>query len=346
MTTVDMRSDTVTRPTSGMWDAMRSAELGDDVLGDDPTVQALQVRAAEMLGKEAALFVPSGTMANQIAIRLHTQPGDAIIMEATAHPFNYEAAGAAMISGVQTRTLPGVNGILDPADIASAFPKRDPHCAPTRLLTVEDTANRGGGTPHPIATLDALAQEAHSRGAATHLDGARLFNAAVATDTDASRRVRDYDTVSICLSKGLGAPVGSVLAGPADLMDRALWVRKALGGGMRQAGVIAAAGLYALEHHVTRLADDHARASRLAEALAGLGYPTNTPLSNMLYVQVADGPAAQDLLDAKGVRCLSVSKTELRLVTHIDVDDGGIAHSISAFAELSEQMRPRVQGEA
>jgi len=340
MNVVDMRSDTVTRPTSSMWDAMRSAELGDDVLGDDPTVQALQRRAADMLGKEAALFVPSGTMANQIAIRLHTQPGDSIVMEATAHPFNYEAAGAAMISGVQTRTLPGVDGILDPADIAKAFPKRDPHCSPTRLLTVEDTANRGGGTPHPIATLDALAQEAHSRGAGTHLDGARLFNAAVATGTDASRRVRDYDTVSICLSKGLGAPVGSVLAGPADLMDRALWIRKALGGGMRQAGVIAAAGLYALEHHIDRLAEDHARATQLADSLTALGYPTKFPRSNMLYVTVSDGPKAQALLDDQSVRCLSVSPTELRLVTHLDVDDQGITQAIAAFDTLSPTLRP------
>ena len=340
MTFVDMRSDTVTRPTSSMWDAMRSAELGDDVLGDDPTVQALQERAAAMLGKEAALFVPSGTMANQIAIRLHTQPGDSIVMEATAHHFNYEAAGAAMISGVQTRTLPGVDGILDPADVSKAFPKRDPHCSPTRLLTVEDTANRGGGTPHPLATLDALAREAHCRGAATHLDGARLFNAAVATETDVSRRVRDFDTVSICLSKGLGAPVGSVLAGPADLIDRALWIRKALGGGMRQAGVIAAAGLYALEHHVERLSDDHARATRLGQALTELGYPTKPPRSNMLYVTVTDGSEAQSLLESKGVQCLSVSQTELRLVTHLDVDDDGIDRAISAFETLSAQMRP------
>ena len=341
MNFVDMRSDTVTRPTSSMWDAMRSAELGDDVLGDDPTVQALQRRAADMLGKEAALFVPSGTMANQIAIRLHTQPGDSIVMEATAHPFNYEAAGAAMISGVQTRTLPGVDGILDPADVGKAFPKRDPHCSPTRLLTVEDTANRGGGTPHPLETLDALAQEAHSRGASTHLDGARLFNAVVATGTEVDRRVRDYDTVSVCLSKGLGAPVGSILAGPADLMDRALWIRKALGGGMRQAGVIAAAGLYALEHHVDRLADDHARATTLGAALSALGYPSKTPRSNMLYVTVSDGPKAQALLDIEGVRCLSVSPTELRLVTHLDVDDDGITRATAAFEALSSQLRPR-----
>lgn len=340
MNTVDLRSDTVTQPTGSMWDAMRSAELGDDVLGDDPTVQALERHAATLLGKEAALFVPSGTMANQIAIRLHTQPGDSILMEQTAHPFNYEAAGAAMISGVQTRTIMGVNGILDPADIGSGFPKRDPHCAPTRLLTVEDTANRGGGTPHPLEALDALAREAHTRGASTHLDGARLFNAVVASGIPAKRRVRDYDTVSICLSKGLGAPVGSLIAGPADLMDRALWVRKALGGGMRQSGILAAAGLYALQHHVERLADDHHRAQRLATCLAELGYTTNTPETNMVYVTVADAPKAQDLLATAGVRCLSVSSTELRLVTHLDVDDAGIDQTIEAFRANGEALLP------
>jgi len=319
---------------------MREAELGDDVLGDDPTVIALQELAAQMLGKEAALFTPSGTMANQIAIRLHTQPGDAILMEAGAHPFNYEGAAAAMISGVQIRPVPGQDGILDPDVLAANFRPKDPHCAPVTLVTAEDTANRGGGTPYPMDTLDAVARLAHEREAATHLDGARLFNAVVASEIEAARRTREYDTVSICLSKGLGAPVGSLLVGTRPMMERALWIRKALGGGMRQAGVLAAAGIYALKNNINRLDHDHRRAKQLASELQGLGYPSNDPLSNMVYVDVKDGPAAQDELDTLGVRCLHVSPTTLRLVTHLDVDDSGIAQALDAFSRIREHLCP------
>jgi len=340
MHSVDMRSDTVTRPTPAMWDAMRQAELGDDVLGDDPTVIALQELAAKNLGKEAAIFTPSGTMANQIAIRLHTQPGDAILMEAGAHPFNYEGAAAAMISGVQIRTVPGNHGILDPNVLASHFRPKDPHCAPVTLVTTEDTANRGGGTPYPIDVLDNIAAVARDRQAAIHLDGARLFNAAVASGVSAARRSEPHDTVSICLSKGLGAPVGSLLAGPADLIERALWVRKALGGGMRQAGVLAAAGIYALNNNISRLDDDHTRAQRLATGLTKLGYPTQTPQTNMVYVDVKDGPNAQNLLEERGVRCLHVSPTALRLVTHLDVDDDGITLALESFEALRNTICP------
>ena len=340
MPPVDMRSDTVTRPTPAMWDAMRQAELGDDVLGDDPTVIALQELAAETLGKEAAIFTPSGTMANQIAIRLHTQPGDAILMEAGAHPFNYEGAAAAMISGVQIRTVPGQNGILDPDVLATHFRPKDPHCAPVTLVTTEDTANRGGGTPYPIDVLTKIAAVARNREAAIHLDGARLFNAAVASGVSAARRAEPHDTVSICLSKGLGAPVGSLLAGPANLIERALWVRKALGGGMRQAGVLAAAGIYALKNNIARLDDDHRRAQRLATSLTELGYPTQTPQTNMVYVDVRDGPNAQAQLEARGVRCLHVSPTAMRLVTHMDVDDDGIALAIEGFKALRDALCP------
>jgi len=340
MSLVDMRSDTVTRPTEGMWNAMRSAELGDDVLGDDPTVIRLENMSAERFNKEAALFTPSGTMANQIAIRLHTHPGDEILMEAGAHPFNYEGGAAALISGVQIRPIAGTHGILDPTDVAKYFRPEDPHYSPVRLICAEDTANRGGGTPYPLDALHGLADLAHAKKAAAHLDGARIFNAEQATDITVSERTERFDTVAFCLSKGLGAPVGSLLVGPHDLIHRAKWVRKALGGGMRQAGVIAAAGVYALEHNIERLKDDHGRAQRLAEGLRAAGYPAPNPASNMLYVDVQDGPLAQDLLDAKGIRCLAVSGSTLRLVTHLDVSDDGIDAAIHAFASLADSLLP------
>jgi len=340
MTTVDMRSDTVTRPTDAMWDAMRSSELGDDVLGDDPTVQRLEELAADLLGKDAALFTPSGTMANQIAIRLHTQPGDAVLMEAGAHPFNYEGAAAAMISSVQIRPIPGTGGILDHTTLATHFRPPDPHVAPVSLVCVEDTANRGGGTPYPMETLKAVHTISHEHGAATHMDGARLFNAVVATGIDAKGRTEGYDTVAICLSKGLGTPVGSLLVGPEALIHRGRWIRKALGGGMRQAGVLAGAGIYALDHNIERLADDHRRARELAEGLSRHGFAVDSPPSNMLYVDVRNGPQAQDALDALGVRCLAVSDSTLRLVTHLDVDDAGVTRAIAAFGSLKDQ-RPQ-----
>ena len=336
MKPVDMRSDTVTRPSPLMWSAMQSAELGDDVLGDDPTVQRLETIGAEMLGKDAALFTPSGTMANQIAIRLHTQPGDAILMEAGAHPFNYEGAAAAMISGVQIRPIPGTAGILDPSVVEARFRPPDPHFAPVRLLCAEDTANRGGGTPYPIDTLHELGTLAAQKSVGAHLDGARLFNAVVASGVPASERARTFHTVSVCLSKGLGAPVGSLLVGPRDLIERGRWVRKALGGGMRQSGILAAAGIHALQHNVERLAEDHRRASVLATGLVGLGYVVQSPKTNMVYVDVQDGPGAQTSLEAVGIRCLAVSAKALRIVTHLDVDDDGIARTIRAFEGLTD----------
>ncbi|MEC9391557.1 MAG: GntG family PLP-dependent aldolase [Myxococcota bacterium] len=336
MKPVDLRSDTVTRPSPSMWAAMQSAELGDDVLGDDPTVQRLEALGAEMLGKDAALFTPSGTMANQIAIRLHTQPGDAILMEAGAHPFNYEGAAAAMISGVQIRPVPGTAGILDPSLVEARFRPPDPHFAPVRLVCAEDTANRGGGTPYPIDALHALGDLAARKSVGAHLDGARLFNAVVASGIPASERARTFHTVSVCLSKGLGAPVGSLLVGPRNLIERGRWVRKALGGGMRQSGILAAAGIHALTHNVERLADDHRRAADLARGLKALGYTVQPPQTNMVYVDVRDGPQAQASLEARGVRCLAVSATALRIVTHLDVDDDGIERAIRAFEDLTD----------
>ena len=334
-TRVDLRSDTVTRPSAAMRRAIANAEVGDDVFGEDPTVLRLEAMTAERLGKEAALFVPSGTMANQIAIRVHTRAGDELLCEAGGHPFNYEAGGAAMLSGVTIRPLKGERGLLMPKQVRSSFRPVDPHFSPATLLIIEDTSNRGGGTVHPLALLDYLASTAHAGGAATHLDGARMWNAVVASGQSAARRLRGYDTVSMCLSKGLGAPVGSVLAGPSALMERARRFRKALGGGMRQAGFLAAAGVYALENNIERLAQDHARARRLTEGLEGLGFTVRPPETNMVYVTVKDGAQAVTTLAEQGVRALAVSTTELRLVLHLDVDDAGVETAIKAFELLA-----------
>lgn len=332
---VDLRSDTVTRPTPAMRRAIADATVGDDVLGDDPTVKRLEARMAERLGKEAALFTPSGTMANQLAIRCHTRPGDEILVEAGAHPFNHEAGGAAMISGVQIRPQVGTRGMLDPAAVAAAFHPDDPHYAPLTLVCAEDTTNRGGGAVWPVPKLDAVGAAAHAGGAATHLDGARLFNAVVASGVPAERRARAYDTVSVCLSKGLGAPVGSLLAGPRDLVHMARRMRKALGGGMRQAGMLAAAGLHAMDHHIGRLADDHARAARLADGLRAAGYAAAPPETNMIYVSVPDADTWVAALGERGILTLGVGPRELRLVTHLDIDDAAVACTLEAFRELA-----------
>ena len=331
---IDLRSDTVTRPSPGMRRAMAEAEVGDDVYGEDPTVNRLEAVAAERLGKEAALFVPSGTMANQIAIRCQTEPGDEVMVEAGAHPFHYEAGGTGLISGVLLRTLPGEGGVLDPALVAATFRDADVHAAPQTLVCVEDTSNRGGGTVWPLERLDAVAAAAHAHGAATHMDGARLFNAVVASGIDPARRAAGYDTVSFCLSKGLGAPVGSLLCGRRERVHKARRVRKSLGGGMRQAGFLAAAGLYALEHHVQRLGDDHARAAALAHGLGELGLVVAAPPTNMLYLELPEARSVVAALRERGVLCSAVDARRIRLVTHLDVDDAGIRRTVQAFAQV------------
>jgi threonine aldolase len=334
MKAVDLRSDTVTRPTPAMREAIARAEVGDDVFGDDPTVNELERVAARRLGKEAALFVPSGTMANQVAMRMHCRPGDAALMEAGAHPVHHEAGAPAQLSGITVQTVRGERGILDPDRLVAAFPPEDVHYPPVRLVMVEDTANEGGGTVYPLEVLDAVAALARQRGAATHLDGARLFNAEVASGIPVARRARGYDTVSICLSKGLGAPVGSLLCGPAPLIHRARWVRKAFGGGMRQAGFLAAAGLHALAHHVPRLADDHRRARRLADGLREIGFEPEEPETNMVYLGILEAPSFEARLKARGVLCCALSPARLRLVTHLDLDDDAIERALGVFREL------------
>lgn len=331
---VDLRSDTVTRPSMDMRRAMAHAEVGDDVFGDDPTVNALEARAAELSGKESALFVTSGTMGNQIAIRLATQPGDEILMEAKAHPFNYEAGAAAAISGVQTKLIATENGLLRASHVRAAVRGVNDHFAPARLLCVEDTTNRGGGGVYPKARLEELVAVASDLGLATHLDGARVFNAVVASGISLDRRLEGFDTASFCLSKGLGAPVGSMLVGSAVAMARARRIRKMMGGGMRQAGILAAAGLYALEHNVERLSEDHRRARDLAAGIEARGLSVKSPETNILYVALPDAVSAQETLRERGVLAIAVAPDSLRLVTHLDIDDAAVEQTIEAFSGI------------
>jgi threonine aldolase len=275
--TVDLRSDTVTQPTPPMREAMARAEVGDDVFGDDPSVNALEAETAALLGKEAAVFVPSGTMANQLAIRSQTEPGDEILVEANAHIYYYEGGGPAALSGVMCRCLAGERGVFSGAAVTAALRPSDQHFPRTRLVCLENTHNRGGGKVWPLQQMQEVAAVARHHGLRLHLDGARLWNAAIASSMAESAIAAPFDTVSVCYSKGLGAPVGSALAGPKDVIARARRFRKMFGGGMRQAGVLAAAALYALHHHRVRLAEDHANARLLAAGLSKINGLTLAP---------------------------------------------------------------------
>ena len=340
--TVDLRSDTLTKPTPGMREAMFKAEVGDDVFGEDPTINALQEKAAALLGKEAALFVPSGTMANQLAIYCQTEPAREVIVEAEAHIFMYEAAAAACVSSVQLRMVPGKRGLMNPEDVAAAIrPQLDPHQPPTQLICVENTSNRGGGSVYPLETVRAIGDIAREHDMALHMDGARLFNACAATGVSPAEYTRDCSTISFCLSKGLGAPVGSLLVGNATAVYHAWRGRKMLGGGMRQAGILAAAGLYALEHHVDRLRDDHDNARVLAKglsALDGLDIDPAAVESNIVIFRVTRPGLTPDELCAKlgerGVRMLPFGKDQVRAVTHLDVDRSGIDRALEASTEV------------
>src|SRR5947207_2175190 len=268
VTIIDLRSDPVTKPTPAMRAAIAAAEVGDDVFDDDPTVHRLQERVAALLGKEAALFVPSGTMSNQICVKAHTQPGDELLCEALCHIYNFEAGGPAVLSGVTCRTVEGDYGILDVSQLENKIRPINDHLVRTRLVCLENTHNRAAGRLNPLEKIEPFSGWAHEHARLMHLDGARLWNAVVATGIPAAEWARHFDSVSVCFSKGLGAPIGSALAGPRDFVARARRARKLFGGGMRQAGVIAAAALYALEHHVERLAEDHRNARVLARAVA------------------------------------------------------------------------------
>ncbi len=333
MMIVDLRSDTVTRPTPAMREAMARAELGDDVFGDDPSVNALQERIAAMLGKEAALFMPSGTQSNLAGIMSHCGRGDEYIVGQGAHCYRYEAGGAAVLGSVQPQPLPNqADGSLALADIEAAIKPDDEHCARSKLLALENTL---GGRVLPMAYLAEATTLARRRGLTTHLDGARLFNAAVALGGDASANARaiagQFDSVSVCFSKGLGAPVGSALVGSKELIQRARRWRKMLGGGLRQAGVLAAAASHALQHHIERLADDHMLAARLAEGIGGIdGLNVVRPQTNIVFASARDGrgPALLEYLRAQGV--LATGLTGLRFVTHLDVDRAGVDRAIAA----------------
>ncbi|MBX6316590.1 MAG: low-specificity L-threonine aldolase [Isosphaeraceae bacterium] len=344
---IDLRSDTVTRPTPPMRRAMAEAEVGDDVYGEDPTIKALERRTAELLGKEAALFVPSGTMANQIAVGVHAGPGDELLCDPTAHVYVWEGGGIARLSGVTTRTIEPVNGLLAPADLEGLIRPDDGHYVRTRLVCLENTHNRRGGRVHPIEQVAGISAWARAHGLAMHLDGARLMNAVVATGIPAAEWGRHFDTVSICFSKGLGAPVGSALAGPADLIRKAHRLRKVFGGGMRQAGIIAAGALYALEHHVERLAEDHVHAQILARAVAetdGLDLESGTVETNLVWIAV--DPAlgtAQEVaarLREQGVFVSVLGAQVLRACTHLDVSREDVEYAADAIRRLAPAAQP------
>ncbi|HEY8586208.1 MAG TPA: low-specificity L-threonine aldolase [Rhodanobacter sp.] len=335
MKLVDLRSDTVTRPTDAMRAAMVAAEVGDDVYGEDPTVNALQQRVADELGLEAGLFVPSGTQSNLLALLSHCERGDEYLVGMDAHTYKFEGGGAAVLGSIQPQPIVQADdGSLPLESIEAAIKPRDPHFARTRVLALENTWH---GRTLPLDYLAAAHDLARSRGLGLHLDGARLFNAAVACGVPARDIARHFDTVSVCLSKGLGAPVGSVLVGSAALIDKARRWRKVCGGGWRQAGILAAAGLHALDHHVARLADDHHRAEYLAGRLREVaGVKLLGQYTNMVFVDVPHERLRElDVhLREAGIRISVGYLPTLRLVTHLDIDDGDIERTAAAFAEF------------
>ena len=353
---VDLRSDTITRPTPAMRRAMAEAVVGDDVFGEDPTLNELEREVAALLGKEAAMFTPSGTMANQIALQLHTRPGDSVLAEEACHVFVHEAGAAAALAGVQVDLVPLAERLSDES-IRGRIRPDGLHAAPTTLLIVENTHNRALGRALGPSDLRRVTSIARERGIPTHCDGARLWNAAVALDTPERVLAEPFDTIAVCFSKGLGAPVGSALAGPAREIGRARKIRKRLGGGMRQAGVLAAAALHAVRHHRARLGDDHRRAARLAEgirALAADGRPLAVEMperpTNMVYFRrtgnlgsdasrtgrdaAGDPDAFVGALDRAGLRVLHVGGGWIRAVTHLDVDDADIERAIEALSQV------------
>lgn len=324
---IDLRSDTVTRPSEKMRAAMAQAEVGDDVYGEDPTVNRLEERAAEIFGKEAALFVPTGTMGNSIALKLHTRHGEEVICEARSHILDWELSMMAWFSGCLARPIPTQDGILAWKQIEPALRSKGPHNAPTSLICLEDTHNMAGGTIYPLESIDEICAEAHARGLKVHMDGARIFNASIATDTPVSRIARDADSVMFCLSKGLGAPVGSLLVGTSADMDQGRLYRKRLGGGMRQAGVLAAAGLIALEESPQRLHVDHENAQYLAARLADIPGITiaSAPVRTNIVIFDISGVGCSTLdfsreLKSRGVLANGIDRTRMRIVTHLDVD--------------------------
>lgn len=338
---VDLRSDTFTKPTQEMLQAMWRAEVGDDVFKEDPTVTRLEQIAAERFGFEAGLFCPSGTMTNQIALKVHTQPGDEIICSNLAHIYWYEGGGMAFNSGCQARPLGNERGLMDAATVAANINNpADVHAAPTSLLAVENTVNKGGGSCHSNQQLLELGAVARANNLGYHLDGARVFNALVARKESGEWYGKLFDSVSICLSKGLGCPVGSVLLGSKEFIAQAHRVRKRFGGGMRQAGYLAAAGLYALDHHISRLHEDHHRAKKLADTLQQLPFvkqvlPAETNIVIFELQPAVNSGHFQQYMKEKGILFIGMGQGKWRFVTHLDVDDAGITHTIQALKAYS-----------
>ncbi|MBA5866228.1 MAG: low-specificity L-threonine aldolase [Nitrospira sp. CR1.3] len=339
---IDLRSDTVTKPTTAMRKAMAQAEVGDDVYGEDPTVNKLQDTAAALLGKKAALFVPSGTMANQLAIRAQTQPGQEVIVESKAHIVRYEQGAAGALAGVQLHWVAGERGLMGVEQVEAAIRPKDPHTIQTALICIENTHNSGGGTIYPLATIERIRAVASAHRIPMHLDGARLFNAVTATTLPPASYAQHFETVSLCLSKGLGAPAGSLLlSNDLALIDKARRFRRMYGGAMRQAGILAAAGLYALEHHVGRLKMDHDNAKRLARRLQQIPAVTINPQhveTNIVIFDVVDhrlSPAAiVAVLKEEGVLLNAIGATSFRAVTHLDVSTGAIDQAADIIARV------------
>ncbi|MCC7272326.1 MAG: low specificity L-threonine aldolase [Alphaproteobacteria bacterium] len=337
--TVNLYSDTQTRPTPAMRRAIAEAPVGDEQRGEDPSVNALCERVAALLGKEAAMFLPSGTMCNEIALAVHCRPGDEVLADVTSHLIHFEAGGPGALAGVLIKTLPGTRGVFTAADVDGAARGGGRHAPRQRLVSLENTSNGGGGTVWPLATVAAVAAAARRRGLAVHMDGARLMNAVVASGTPAAAYGAHCDSIWIDLTKGLGCPVGAVLAGSRAFIDEAWYLKHRWGGAMRQAGILAAAGLHALDHHVDRLAEDHANARRLAEGLAalpGVAIDLAAVATNIVYLDVAGtGIAAPEIvgrLAAEGVVLGAFDDRTIRAVTHLDVDRAGIDRAVAAFA--------------
>lgn len=336
MMPIDLRSDTITVPTPAMREAMAAAEVGDDMFGEDPTVAKLEARVAELLGKEAAMFAPSGTMVNQLALRAHTEPGDEVILDGNAHIYYYEGGAPAALAGVMCRCLPGVRGIFTAADLEAVLRPADQHFAPTRLVCLENTHNRGGGKIWPQELVREIGTLTRERGIRLHLDGARLWNAAVARGISERELAAEFDSVAVCFSKGLGAPVGSALCGSQEFIRRARRFRKMFGGGMRQAGILAAGALHALEHHRGRLAEDHANARALADGLSvlpGIELDPAAVETNIVIARVTTVPAdrlAREL-DEAGLRVFTTGPDTIRAVTSLAVPAGEIQRALGVF---------------
>jgi len=338
---IDLRSDTVTKPSQAMREAMACAPVGDDVYGEDPTVNRLQEMAAALLGKTAALFVPSGIMANQLSIRVQTRAGDEVIVESTSHIVRYEHGAAAALAGVQLHWVSGERGILEPDQVEAAIRPKDPYSIPTTLICLENTHNSGGGSIYPLPKIERIRAVALARGIPMHLDGARLFNAAVATGVPAAEYARHFETVSFCLSKGLGAPVGSLIVSDRPTVDKLRRLRRLYGGGMRQAGILAAAGIYALEHNIPRLKEDHEHARRLANALKKIPtvsiqpdrVDTNIVLFDVMSPRRSPAEIVADL-KKEGVLVNAVGGITFRAVTHLDVTSRDIEEAGQIFATV------------